>query len=98
MKSTSISQAKNNFSKLIARVRAGQSVLITDRGRPVARVEPIRAGDETDEQRLDRLERAGIITRGKAKLSKRFFSMPRPKSQPGASVLDALLEERREGR
>jgi len=98
MRSVSVSQAKNNLSALIAKVRAGQSILITDRQQPVARLQPIEPTDETDDQRLARLERAGVITRGRGKLHKKFFRMPRPKSPRGASVLDALLEERREGR
>jgi prevent-host-death family protein len=98
MKSASITQAKNNFSALIARVRAGQSVLITDRNRPVARIEPVRGGDETDDQRLARLERAGVIARGRGTLPKSFFQRPLPRSKAGSSALDALLEERSEGR
>jgi prevent-host-death family protein len=34
----SISQAKTQFSRLIARVEAGEEVTITRRGRPVARL------------------------------------------------------------
>ena len=38
MKKASITEAKNNLSALIDRVKAGASVLIVDRGRPVARL------------------------------------------------------------
>lgn len=38
----SISQAKSQFSKLIAAVEAGEEVTITRRGKPVAKLTPIR--------------------------------------------------------
>ena len=41
MKKASITEAKNNLSALIDRVKGGSSVLIVDRGRPVARLEPV---------------------------------------------------------
>jgi len=100
MKRASITDAKNNFSKLIDGVKAGTPVLIMDRGRPVARLEPVTgAGDADDTGRLARLIRDGVVrpSRGPG-LPKSFFSEPLPRSKPGLSILDALLEERREGR
>ena len=41
MKKASITEAKNNLSALIDRVKGGSPVLIVDRGRPVARLEPV---------------------------------------------------------
>ena len=49
MKSTSISEAKNRLSAYIDRVRRGETVVITDRGKPVARltlVEPTAKDEE----------------------------------------------------
>ena len=63
MKKASITEAKNNLSALIDRVKGGSPVLIVDRGRPVARLESAvgdRAGDEAGQ--LDHLVRAGIGT------------------------------------
>ena len=102
MKTASISETKNNLSALIDQVRQGHSILILDRNRPVARLEPVTAspkmGKKGWEERLERLERAGLIRRGKGKLDPEFFKLPRPRPKNGASVLEALLEERREGR
>jgi len=100
MKRASITEAKNNFSKLIDGVKAGTPVLIMDRGRPVARLEPVTGGADADDTgRLARLIRDGIVrpSRGPG-LPKSFFSEPLPRSKGGISILDALLEERREGR
>ena len=99
MKKASITQAKNNLSALIDGLAAGSSVLIVDRGRPVARLEPVAAGREDDEGgRLARLERAGIIRRRRAPLSRTLFGEPPPPAKAGTSVVAALIEERREGR
>ena len=45
MQRTSITEAKNNLSALIDRVRRGETVLICDRNRPVARMLPVGPGD-----------------------------------------------------
>jgi prevent-host-death family protein len=93
----SVSEAKNKLSALLAKVKAGETVLILDRGRPVARLEPATsAGD--DEARIARLERAGIARRPKnPPLPADFFDKNPPiELPPGVSVLEALLDERRE--
>ena len=43
MKRASITEAKNGLSALIDGLRHGAGVLIVDRGRPVARLEPVAA-------------------------------------------------------
>ena len=100
MKRASITEAKNNLSKLIDGVKAGTPVLIMDRGHPVARLEPVISGVGADDsERLARLIREGIVrpSRGRG-LPKSFFGEPLPRAKSGMSILDALLEERREGR
>ena len=46
MKKASITEAKNNLSALIDGLKNGSPVLIADRGRPVARLEPARPSDD----------------------------------------------------
>lgn len=50
-----------------------------------------------DDARLDRLERAGLIRRGKGGLPDWFDSPLKPKTKLKGSVLEALLEERESG-
>jgi prevent-host-death family protein len=96
MTSSSISETKAKLSALLDLVRAGETVTITDRGKPVARLVPAIGSDAgDDEARLARLERAGLIRRPKRKLDVEAF-LARPKAKSRASVLEALLEERRE--
>jgi antitoxin (DNA-binding transcriptional repressor) of toxin-antitoxin stability system len=47
MKRASITQTKNGLSALIDGLKGGEPVLIVDRGRPVARPEPVTAGEDT---------------------------------------------------
>jgi prevent-host-death family protein len=99
MKKASITEAKNGLSALIDSVKAGASVLITDRGQPVARLEPVGTDAESEQEaRLARLVREGIVRPARAKLPKSFFTRELPKLKGDASVVEALLEERREGR
>lgn len=100
MKKASITEARNSLSALIDGLKGGSGVLIVDRGRPVARLEPVAtAVDEGGhEDRLTRLIRAGIVRPGRAPLSKVWLETRPPAVKPGASGVRALLEERREGR
>jgi prevent-host-death family protein len=97
MRRTTITEAKNGLSALIDRVRSGETILITDRGLAVARIEPIAShADQTD--RIARLERAGILRRGLAPTGAALIRRPGPKVRSGSSASQALLDERRGGR
>ena len=92
-RSASIAEVKASLSKYLARVKAGEEVLVTDRGRPVARLVRYEGGDAATED----LVRRGLMVRGTGRLGRDFWSLPRP-SDPQGRVLAALLEERRDGR
>lgn len=95
MTTVSVTEAKNNLSKLLKKVRHGESVLILDRNIPVARIEPLPPGSrEADEAKLIELERRGLLKRGTGKLPKDFWTRPLPKFK--GSVVQALLDERNE--
>ena len=97
MNTATITEAKNRLSALIDRVRRGESILILDRGVPVARLEPVASfPDPTG--RLRRLERAGVIRVGDAAPPLELLRRPAPTMSPGASSVEALLQERRSGR
>ncbi len=100
MKKVSISEAKNRLSALIAGLKGGSGVLIVDRGRPVARLEPVANGEQADDDgRLARLIRSGVVRPGRRKpLPKSFFTDELPRLKDDASLVAAVIEERREGR
>lgn len=88
-----ISSAKNNLSAVLKRVAAGETVVITDRGSPVARLEPINS--QADDERLQSLIDRGLVRMA----SRKPEGLPRPVALPaGASLLEALLEDRETGR
>jgi prevent-host-death family protein len=97
MKTATITEAKNGLSALIDQVKSGESVLILDRGVPVARLEPVSTyADPTG--RLSRLERAGVMKVGAAPPPLDLLRTPAPPLAPGASSFQALLRERRSSR
>ena len=98
VKKASITEAKNNLSALIDSVQGGSPVLIVDRGRPVARLEPVRGVAGDDGGRLARLVREGIVRPSRGASARAVFANAPPRPRKGASGVRALLAERREGR
>jgi prevent-host-death family protein len=99
MKKVSITEAKNGLSALIDGLKGGSRVLIVDRGRPVARLEPVTSdGKDEPGGRLSRLVREGVVRPGRVALPRSLFSEKPPRPKDDASVVAALIEERREGR
>jgi prevent-host-death family protein len=96
MNTATITQAKNGFSALIDRVKGGESVLILDRGVPVARLEPVSAYADSS-GRLSRLERAGVLKIGTGPLPLDLLRSPAPTLAPGTSTVQLLVRERRAG-
>jgi prevent-host-death family protein len=97
MRSTaSIAEVKARLSEFVRRVKAGNEVVITERGVPVARL----AGLEVAERRAtrrDRLARSGAIRPGKGRVRRALLAPP--EGEPaGADVLAALLADREDGR
>jgi prevent-host-death family protein len=98
VKRASITEAKNNLSALIDGVKGGSSVLIVDRGRPVARLEPVGRLHAGDDSRLARLVREGIVRSARGAMPRRLLAAKPPRPKSGASALRTLLDERRQGR
>jgi hypothetical protein len=79
-------------------VQRGESILVGDRDRVIARIERAGTGvavPDGDAEWLDRFERRGVIRRATGKLSRQWLTR-----QPavGADVVAALLREREEER
>jgi prevent-host-death family protein len=99
MKTATITEAKNRLSALIDRVKHGETIVITDRGRPVARLtSALEVVADDPEGRLVRLERRGGLRRATAPPPRAVILRKLPKTRRGSGVLEALLEERRHGR
>jgi prevent-host-death family protein len=59
-----VAELKASLSQYLARVQAGETVIVTDHGRPVARLVPVAGGKQEPEERLRSLERLGLVRRG----------------------------------
>lgn len=98
MKRATLTETKNNLSALVDQVQHGETILILDRGRPVARLESVLGEEEDPEGRLARLERQGLLRRGTASPAHEILSTEPLRPGNGTSLLEALLAERQEGR
>lgn len=95
MKTVPVAELKASLSAYLRQVKAGEDVLVTERGRPIARLTP--AGTAAWPAHLEAMAAQGLITAGTAKLPTGFWRLPRPKDPKGL-VMRALLEEREDGR
>lgn len=82
-----IRDLKNGLSGYIDRVKAGEEVIITDRGRPVARLSPLDAPDD----RLADLIAAGVVRAPTSRSRHRAD----PRLEPEGDVSSLVAEQRR---
>ena len=96
METAPVVRLKSRLSHYLRRVKAGEEVVVTERGVPIARLVPVgkRTSDLDD---LRDLERQGLIRLGTGRLPKDFWTLRRPRD-PEGRVLKALLEERESSR
>jgi prevent-host-death family protein len=86
-------EANQHFARTIKAVRAGKEVVLTDRGRPIAVIKPIK--DEAGGQAvaLRAMAEEGLIT-----LPDRKGPMPAPRWRPvkvkGAPVSRTIIDDR----
>ncbi len=91
----SITEARNRFSRLLRSVRRGETVLITDHGSPVARIEPC-SGQSDDDWIADRVAR-GIVRPPKGRLDvEALLARPTPRLPDSVSASDAVTADREE--
>ena len=80
-----VRELRNHLSRYLDRVRDGEEVVVTDRGRAIARVLPVGA-----ERTLDRLIAEGVVT--PARQPKRRVGRP---IRTAGSVSDLVADQRR---
>ncbi len=84
----SIRELKNRLSHYLRLTKAGQTVEITERGKPIGRIVPITPPLE---ERLEAMAKLGLLIRGEGKLSPRA---PVARARGPKSVADLLIEAR----
>lgn len=80
-----VRELRNHLSRYLERVKDGEELVVTDRGRAVARVLPM-SGERT----IDRLIAEGIVTAAKGQ--KRASAQP---IRSAGTVSDLVAEQRR---
>ena len=85
-------EANQKFSRAIKAVRAGQEVVLTERGEPIAVIRPLRDGSDP-EAAIARLRAQGFLRKSKAP-----GRMPPWKPRPvrGEAIALSLHKERNE--
>ena len=94
-KTISVSQLKARLSEQLRRVKAGETVLITQRGRPIGMMSPLPQGNLKED--LAELAEAGLVRLASQSLEPSFWDQDRA-ADPRGLVRQAILEEREEGR
>ena len=91
MVSVGVRELRQRASELLRRVEAGETIEVTDRGRPVALLSPIpEAGP------LERLRAAGEVSRAGGDLAELPTPLPlAPGQEPPSAVLERLRADER---
>jgi prevent-host-death family protein len=90
----SVRELKDHLSTYLRRAREGEEILVTNRGRAIAALSGPPKAKMTREEKLDDMERRGIITRGRGKLRlpKELIKL----QGEGPSVSEMMLRDRGE--
>lgn len=87
--SVGIRELKDHASEVLRRVRSGETVVVTDRNEPVARIVPIATAPDDDAARSLVAEGKVAWAGGKPRGAKRRVPVV------GPSVAEAVIEDRR---
>jgi prevent-host-death family protein len=99
MRTATITETKNHLSALIHAVRRGESIIVMDRKKPVARIESVSpASVEGPDGRLNRLQREGVLLSARGGRVDGVLKSPPPRPRKPVSAVRALCSERAEGR
>lgn len=90
-----VATLKARLSEYLRSARAGETVVITDRGVPVARLAPLEPAGTLDD-RAKALVASGLARPPERGLDSAFTTAERPHDPTGRS-LESILEERAEG-
>lgn len=96
MKTAAIAQLKSGLSEYISIVKAGEEVIVTERGKPVAKIVSIKRDDAGISAHLKSLEKKGLARIGCA-ISDDFLKASRH-SDKGDLARRSLLDERQSSR
>jgi prevent-host-death family protein len=87
MEHVGVRELKASLSRYLGRVRAGQTIVVTDRGRPVARIVPVGIPEHV----------ASLMAEGRVTWSGKPFTLPARahRLRPGPPLSEYIGEDRR---
>lgn len=83
-------ELKTRLGTYIEQVRRGATIIVTERGEPVAELRPIGRARDDEASRLERLHTLGVVTRRSSTRLKPF----RPIRIAGPGLSQAVSEDR----
>jgi len=96
MRTASVTETKKSLSEYLSIIKkTGEDILITERGKVIAKITPVRRGDTSEYTRIGQLELAGLIKVGNGHIPEGFWDTPAPSARASLAV-EALIEEREE--
>jgi prevent-host-death family protein len=84
-------ELKTRLGTYLRQVRRGATLIVTERGEPVAELRPIPTGEGDVERRLHELAALGVLAREKSGPLPPFAAIPGGR---GGSLSDAIREDR----
>ena len=93
MSTVGVKELKNRLTQYLRRTKQGEEVIVTERGNPIALIQPIKSADKAVslEARLARIAAQGYVTLPTQKPLKRV----RLVRVLGKPISKAILEDRR---
>ena len=93
MSTVGVKELKNRLTHYLRRTKQGEEVIVTDRGSPIAQIQPIRSGDKaaSREAKLGRLAAQGAVALPTQKPLKRV----RLVNISGKPISKAIVKDRR---
>jgi prevent-host-death family protein len=92
MISAGVKEIKNNLSRYLLHVKQGEEIVITERGKPLARIVKENQGKRSMRAALSDLIDKGVLTLPTSRLDKKNLA---PKEVPGRPVSEMIIEDRR---
>ncbi|HUX68174.1 MAG TPA: type II toxin-antitoxin system prevent-host-death family antitoxin [Terriglobales bacterium] len=84
-------ELKTRLGRYLRLVRQGQTLIVTDRGEPIAELRPLpAAAKESEAEAWERLERAGIVSRARQGPLADF----KPLRMRGKPLSQTIIEDR----
>ena len=92
MSTVGIKELKNRLTQYLRRIKQGEEVIVTERGKPIALIQPIQSAEHPAslEARLTRLAALGLVTLPTRKALKRV----RLVKVSGPCISKTILEDR----